>query len=211
YAGKEVLIHLSCKDMNRNALESTAWAMASEGFNNILALSGDYPATGYKGAAKPVFDIDSVGLLKLLSEMNGGLSHGRPLQSTQFFLGAVATPYKLLENELVPQLLKMKTKLATGARFIISQIGFDSRKAAELIRYTREAGLSQIPLIGNVFLISARVARFFRSGRIAGVVVSDALCETAERHADDRGWFIELAAKQAAIFKGLGYRGVYYG
>src|SRR5881227_434804 len=49
YAGKEVLIHLSCKDMNRNGLESTAWAMASEGFNNILALSGDYPATGYGG------------------------------------------------------------------------------------------------------------------------------------------------------------------
>src|ERR1051325_11348357 len=46
YAGKEVLIHLSCKDMNRNALERTAWAMASQGFNNILALSGDYPASG---------------------------------------------------------------------------------------------------------------------------------------------------------------------
>src|SRR5262245_23377102 len=43
YAGKEVLIHLSCKDLNRNALESTAWALASEGFHNILALSGDYP------------------------------------------------------------------------------------------------------------------------------------------------------------------------
>src|SRR3954451_16301813 len=91
YAGKEVLIHLSCKDMNRNALESTAWAMASEGFNNILALSGDYPASGYGGAAKPVFDIDSIGLLKLQCDMNNGLgvptplNHARSLQSTQFF------------------------------------------------------------------------------------------------------------------------------
>src|SRR5215210_7614093 len=100
YAGKEVLIHLSCKDMNRNALESTAWAMASEGFNNILALSGDYPASGYSGAAKPVFDIDSIGLLKLLSDMNNGLGVSLPsnrnqvrsLQGTQFYLGAVVTP-----------------------------------------------------------------------------------------------------------------------
>ena len=41
YAGKEVLIHLSCKDFNRNGLESAAWELASEGFHNILALSGD--------------------------------------------------------------------------------------------------------------------------------------------------------------------------
>src|SRR5688500_11839835 len=49
YAGKEVLIHLSCKDFNRNGLESAAWELASEGFHNILTLSGDYPAAGYHG------------------------------------------------------------------------------------------------------------------------------------------------------------------
>jgi methylenetetrahydrofolate reductase (NADPH) len=213
YAGKEVLIHLSCKDMNRNALESTAWAMASEGFNNILALSGDYPASGYSGAAKPVFDIDSIGLLKLLRDMNDGLgvTTSRSLQGTQFFLGAVVTPYKLHENELVPQLLKLKKKIASGARFIISQIGFDSRKSAELIRYMAEEGMSNIPLIGNVFLMSARLARFFKTGRIAGVVVSDEFCDVCERHANDRNWFIEFAAKQSAMCRGLGYHGVYYG
>src|SRR3954469_24727039 len=55
YAGKEVLIHLSCKDFNRNGLESAAWELASEGFHNILALSGDYPAEGYRGQGRPVF------------------------------------------------------------------------------------------------------------------------------------------------------------
>src|ERR1043165_7853472 len=74
YAGKEVLIHLSCKDFNRNGLESAAWELASEGFHNILALSGDYPAAGYHGRGKPVFDIDSVGLLTMLDEMNRGLA-----------------------------------------------------------------------------------------------------------------------------------------
>src|SRR5438067_4641475 len=74
YAGKAVLIHLSCKDFNRNGLESAAWELASEGFHNILALSGDYPAAVFNGRGRPVFDIDSIGLLTMLDEMNRGLS-----------------------------------------------------------------------------------------------------------------------------------------
>src|SRR3954469_22936299 len=113
YAGKEVLIHLSCKDFNRNGLESAAWELASEGFPNILALSGDYPAAGYHGQGKPVFDIDSIGLLTMLGEMNRGLarpkmgknSEGKKFQPTSFFAGAVATNFKKHENEVVPQLL----------------------------------------------------------------------------------------------------------
>src|SRR3954469_13113689 len=92
YAGKEVLIHLSCKDFNRNGLESAAWELASEGFPNILALSGDYPAAGYHGQGKPVFDIDSIGLLTMLGEMNRGLarpkmgkSGSKAMAPTSFF------------------------------------------------------------------------------------------------------------------------------
>src|SRR5512142_2966341 len=78
YAGKEVVIHLTCKDLNRNGLESEAWLLHSEGFRNVLAMTGDYPTAGTGGAAKPVFDIDSVGLISLLQQMNGGLSATRP-------------------------------------------------------------------------------------------------------------------------------------
>src|SRR5215207_3698736 len=145
YAGKEVLIHLSCKDFNRNGLESAAWELASEGFHNILALSGDYPAAGYHGRGKPVFDIDSIGLLTMLDEMNRGLSRpklGRSGGETQaaatnFFAGAVATNFKKYENEIVPQLLKLEKKIECGARFIIAQIGFDARKSHEMLCYIR--------------------------------------------------------------------------
>src|SRR6266498_4782766 len=54
YAGKEVVIHLTCKDLNRNGLESEAWLLNSEGFHNVLAMTGDYPAAGNGGLAKPV-------------------------------------------------------------------------------------------------------------------------------------------------------------
>src|SRR6202142_3685870 len=91
--GQEVVIHLSCKDWNRNALESRGWKLGSEGFDNVLALSGDYPVTGHKGLAAPVFDLDSVALLSLFSEMNDGLRDERkpetPPDRTNFFLAGV--------------------------------------------------------------------------------------------------------------------------
>ena len=223
YAGKEVLIHLSCKDFNRNGLESAAWELASEGFHNILALSGDYPAAGYHGRGKPVFDIDSIGLLTMLDEMNRGLSRPRlgangrtqSMRATNFFAGAVATNFKRYENEVVPQLLKLEKKIVCGAKFIIAQIGYDARKSHEMLCYLRHRGLGSVPLIGNVFLLTASVARFFRKRLIPGVVISDQFFAECERQAQgpDRGakFFRELAAKQLAIFRGLGFAGGYLG
>src|SRR5688500_12162925 len=196
YAGKEVLIHYSCKDFDRNGLESAAWELASEWFHNILALSGDYPAAGYHGRGKPVFDIDSIGLLTMLDEMNRGLSRpkvGKNGEShaaaTNFFAGTVATNFKKYENEVVPQLLKLEKKIECGAQFIIAQIDYDARKSHEMLCYRRRRGMGNIALIGNVFLLTATVARFFRTRTIPGVVISDALLELCERHAEspDKG------------------------
>ncbi|MGD9634743.1 MAG: methylenetetrahydrofolate reductase, partial [Pirellulales bacterium] len=223
YGGKEVLIHLSCKDFNRNGLESAAWELSSEGFHNILALSGDYPATGYHGQGKPVFDIDSIGLLTMLDEMNRGLARpkvGRngerePMGQTSFFAGAVATNFKRHENEVVPQLLKLEKKIACGARFIIAQIGFDARKSHELLCYLWRNGLGHVPLVGNVFLLTRAAVGFFRAGRIPGVTISDELfahCQHAAAGAErGAGFFRELAAKQLSVFRGLGFAGGYLG
>jgi len=223
YAGKEVVIHLSCKDFNRNGLESEAWLLASEGFYNILALSGDYPTRGIAGNAKPVFDTDSVGLLTMLQYMNDGLMvpQFRPkrkmtrLAPTGFFMGAVTTNFKIHENEVVPQYLKLEKKIRAGARFIINQIGYDSRKVHEQIAWMRRRSLRHVPLIGNVFLLNPGAARLFREQVIPGVAISDKLHELCMKQgaAPDRGktFFLELAAKQVAVCRGLGCRGAYLG
>lgn len=221
-SGREVVVHLSCKDFNRNALESESWHLASQGLHNLLVLSGDYPGHGIHGGAKPVFDIDSVGLLTLLAHMNAGIDVTRPgakqsarLGGTQFFPGCVVTNFKLHENEVVPQLLKLEKKLECGARWIINQIGYDSRKIHELIVWLRERGWGHVPLIGNVYVLNPGVARLFREQKIPGVVISDELAAICEHHAStpDRGkaFFLDLAARQMAIYRGLGYRGVYLG
>ncbi len=220
--GREVVVHLSCKDFNRNGLESEAWHLASEGFHSLLVLTGDYSGRGISGGAKPVFDIDSVGLLAMLGQMNAGLDVTRPgavkpalLEPTTFFPGAVVTNFKLHESEVVPQLLKMEKKIEAGARFLINQIGYDSRKIHELLVWMRQRGHGQVPLIGNVYVLNPGVARVFRAQRIPGVVISDELAEICASHgasADKgRAFFLEFAARQIAIYRGLGYRGAYLG
>ena len=217
-SGQEVIIHLACKDWNRHALESRGWQLASAGFDNVLALSGDYPVTGHDGLAAPVFDIDSVGLLNLFSEMNGGLRDERTpdtrLERTDFFLGCVVTNHKRHEREVVPQYLKLRKKARAGARFVINQIGYDTSKDDELLRWIRHDGLA-LHALANVYLLSPGAARVFNRGKIPGVVVSDELLELAERHgaSPDRGraFFVDLAAKHVAVARGLGFDGVYLG
>ncbi len=218
YAGKEVVIHLTCKDLNRNGLESEAWLLHSEGFNNVLAMTGDYPVAGSGGTAKPVFDIDSVGLISMLHQMNQGFDplHGRPhLEKTKFLIGAVTTNYKIREGEVMPQYAKLAKKTANGAQFIINQVGYDARKAHELRAYMDAHAMRHVALIGNVYVLNPRVAQLFHDGHVPGVVVSSELlqlCQERGRGPDGgRAFFQEFAAKQMAIYRGLGYRGAYIG
>ncbi len=213
YAGKEVVIHLSCKDLNRNGLESAAWQLNSEGFHNALAITGDYPVSGNGGMAKPVFDLDSVGLISLLNKMNHGFDEHH--KKTQFCIGAVVNNYKLKEGELVPQYLKLGKKIECGASFIINQVGYDARKAHELRLYMDNHSMKHVPLIGNVFMLSPRVAKIFHEGKIPGISVSRELLDICSKQAqspdEGKAFFQEFAAKQISIFRGLGYRGAYLG
>ena len=70
--GQEVIIHLACKDWNRNALESRGWKLGSEGFRQRPLHVGRLPGDGPQGHAAPVFDIDSVGLISMLARDERG-------------------------------------------------------------------------------------------------------------------------------------------
>ena len=215
-----LVLHLSCKDLNRNGLESACWRYASEGFENILALTGDYPTSGYGGMSSPVFDLDSVSLIALMRSMNEGLKvPGRrgmmdTLPSTNFFIGCCVSPFKQNERELIPQYYKLLRKIDQGAQWIVPQLGYDMRKFHEIKLLLESKGL-KTPIIGNVYLLTRFVAQLFNSGRLAGCVVSDELLAQANKYAkgEDKGrkFFRELAAKQLAVFKGLGFAAGYLG
>lgn len=216
-----IVIHATCKDANRSGLEAFAWRLAAEGLHNVLALTGDYPVQGFGGRPQGVFDLDSVSLIAMLEAMNRGLEvrsrSGKPerLPPTRFFIGCAVSPFKRYERELVPQYFKLVRKIGAGARWVITQLGYDMRKYHEVKLFLTARGISDVPLIGNVYLLTRTIARLFHQNQLAGCVVTDELMELCNKYGGgpDKGrkFFLELAAKQLAVLKGLGFSAGYLG
>ena len=226
--GCDAIVHVACRDRSRNELLGVGWRLVTRGLGNVLAVTGDYPVEGYRGLSRPVFDLDSVGLLQMFGQLNRELAgegesrppreegHGEPTSPPTggLFLGAAVSSHKRLESELIPQYLKLMSKLRAGANFVINQVGYNARKDDELLRYLALRGVS-IPVLANVYVLTGGAARAFNAGKIPGVVVSDELLAIVEREAasPDRGraFFLEMAARQVAVARGLGFAGAYLG
>ena len=217
--GIEQIVHFTSKDKNRNAIESELYALARSGIHNLLVMTGDYPTQGFAGRPKPVFDLDSVNTLKLVDNLNNGCS--RPsnrgpnlLQATEFFAGAVVSPFKATEAEVMAQYYKLQKKIASGARFIITQLGYDARKFEELRQYM-DLYNPDIPLIGNIFVLSVPIGKLMNGNMIPGCVVTDQMLSMMEAEKTTGGNNKELqllrAAKLYGLLKGLKYNGVNIG
>ncbi|MCS7279696.1 MAG: methylenetetrahydrofolate reductase C-terminal domain-containing protein [Thermodesulfobacteriaceae bacterium] len=235
--GMETIIHFSCKDKNRNQLESDLLALDREGLHNLLVITGDYPFYGYLGKAKPVFDLDSVLLLKMISEMEKGMElskfapgGGIELPPIPFFKGCVINPFKLTLAETWIQYIKLYKKLKAGAYFVITQSGFFPKKWLELKKLLDE-GLTKIlaelfhepsiyspeedekfrkiPLIGGLLYTNTLIIKSLLNTKIPGILMGKKFLETLERTEDLEDKILELNAKLAAILKGFGYKGVH--
>ncbi|OAG28078.1 methylenetetrahydrofolate reductase C-terminal domain-containing protein [Thermodesulfatator autotrophicus] len=217
--GLEPVLHFTCKDKNRNQIESTLFARDREGLHNLLVMTGDFPLYGFMGRAKPVFDLDAVHLLQLITEMEKGIElppeapgGGVKLPPMPFFKGCVVTPFKKLEAELMPQYYKLHRKIKAGAHFVITQVGFDARKFHELLLYMREEKLN-VPLIGSVFITDVRMARIFHKGIIPGIEITPQYLaqieEESRQEKDSYRAALIRAAKLVAVLKGMGYDGVH--
>jgi methylenetetrahydrofolate reductase (NADPH) len=216
--GMEPLVHLTCKDKNRNQLESMLYGLQRAEVRNLLVMSGDYPKDGYGGAPKPVFDLDPITLLGLISELNKGMEVPKPggkttLKSARFFTGVAASPFKALEAEQMGQYYKLRKKLTAGAKFVVSQVGFDARKMHELLQVVRLLGFGNIPVVGNVYVLPLGAAKLMNSNGLPGCVVADKLLRNiqAEAAGPDKGRAkrLERAAKMYALLKGMGYAGAH--
>ncbi|MFN3920950.1 MAG: methylenetetrahydrofolate reductase C-terminal domain-containing protein [Caldimicrobium sp.] len=234
--GLEAIIHFSCKDKNRNQIESELLALDREGLRNLLVLTGDYPFYGYLGKAKPVFDLDSVLLLQMISEMERGieLPKGAPgggirLPGIPFFKGAVVNPFKLTSAELFWQYIKLYKKIKSGANFIITQVGFFPYKWKEL-KIIQEKGFFKvfsnlldypledtegdnlfktIPLFGSILYLTPFLANLVKKGKIPGILITEKISKELEKTSDFEKKNIELLAQIASVLKFLGYKGVH--
>ena len=133
--GIDPIIHFTCKDKNRNQIESILYALDRLGIHNLLAMTGDYPLYGFQGKAKPVYDVDSVQLIHLIDRLNQGLSiderapgGGTAAPPIHMVKGCAISPFKQLESETMAQYFKLWKKVQAGADFVVTQVGFDARK-----------------------------------------------------------------------------------
>ncbi|MFA5292374.1 MAG: methylenetetrahydrofolate reductase C-terminal domain-containing protein [Phycisphaerae bacterium] len=198
--------HISCKDMNADAITSLLAAHKSAGIESVLALTGDKPVS-----ARGVFELESIGLLEKITRLNNEAyisAKAENLAATkQFFAGAAVSPFKYNEESQMQQYFKMEKKIACGAKFLITQVGWDWKKSVELVRYLKEINID-IPVLGNVYLLSTitPAPRLMHDIKLPGCFVSDELLEKVYSETVDQ--HIERAAQQIAMYKSIGAAGV---
>jgi 5,10-methylenetetrahydrofolate reductase len=200
--GLEPVFQLTCRDRNRLALQSDLLSAHVLGIENVLALTGDLPELGDHPEAKPVYDLDSVQLLKVISQLNNGCDMaGNELKGkTALFPGAVVNPGADTGASYEMQILKLERKIAAGARFIQTQAVYDAQTLAAFME--RVAGYGVPVLAGIIPLKSAGMARFMNKN-IAGVNVPEELIEKMAQAEDRVATGIEIAADLIRQFKGL--------
>ena len=196
-------IHLTCVSQDRRGLAKSLDDMHALSLENVFALTGDYPGAGDQA---PVFDLDSVQLVRLINE--------RRRSGMPFHIAVAVSPFKYTEADCVYQYVKLEKKIAAGADVAVTQVGWDARKFGELKRYLDERGL-RTPLLGNVYVLGPKTAERMATGRPPGCWVSPELLAAVqtESRAPDGGRQarLERAARTVAILRGLGYAGAYIG
>jgi methylenetetrahydrofolate reductase (NADPH) len=183
--GLEPIQQFTCRDRNRIALQGDLLAAAALGVRNLLLLRGDDPTAGDQPDAKPVFDLDTVGLLHTAAGLRdrGELPSGRKLPGRPaFFLGVADVPIDP-PGGWAPHSLEAKAD--AGAQFAQTQFCMDAGVVRRYLARLGEHGL--VPrlaiLIGVVPLKSARSARWMRK-HLPGTIIPDALIARLEGAAD---------------------------
>lgn len=167
--GLEPVLQITGRDRNRIAIQGELLSASVFGIKNVLALTGDHTVVGDHPQAKPVYDLDCIGILQAAAILAGGKDMvGNELKGTpEFYLGASVTPRF---DPLDVQIFKMEKKVKAGARFFQTQAVYD----LETMRVFRERtkGMDAKVLAGIIPLKSVGMARFMNN-HVPGIHVPE--------------------------------------
>lgn len=172
-AGLEPILQITGRDRSRMAIMGDVLSAASFGIDTILALTGDHPVVGDCKDSKPVYDLDSVGILRMLSNMEsaGTDCGGNPLTggAPQLFKGAAVTP---VYEPRALQINKLRQKVEAGARYIQTQGVFDLAQLEGFLEDVEKANIRIPVMAGIIPLKSAGMARFMNEN-VPGIAVPE--------------------------------------
>jgi len=168
--GLETIPHLTPRDASIAGLESLLLGAHAEGIRNVLAVTGDPPEAGDYPGARGVYEIDSIGLARMITRMNAGEDYnGREIDApTSFFLGVAVNP---AADDLDLELERFEHKVEAGARFAMTQVLFDLTYLERFL--SRLGGTSPIPLLVGVFYVRSFQLAQRLHNEVPGIVVPE--------------------------------------
>jgi methylenetetrahydrofolate reductase (NADPH) len=192
--GIEPVYQVACRDRNRIGLQADLLGAHALGIKNVLAITGDPMKAGDYPNARPVFDLESVRLLGLITKLNNGLDgNDKPLPdgSIDVFHGAAIDPQITSRSSLKGRFEK---KIAAGAQFFQSQLITDFEL---LDRFMQEiAAPHQKPILAGIFLLKSAKNAEFINRCVPGVHIPQSTIDRLAASATPLQTGIEIAAEQ---------------
>jgi homocysteine S-methyltransferase len=178
----ETIPHLTTRDWSVMGLESMLLGAHAEGVRNVLAVTGDPPEVGDYPGARGVYEIDSIGLTQLMTNLNRGEDfNGRPIDApTSFFPGVAVNP---TPDDMDVELERFEKKLEAGAKFAMTQIVFDVDYLDAFVE--KLGGKWPIPALVGVFPLTSHRLALRLHNEVPGILVPESLQYALERAGSD--------------------------
>jgi len=174
--GIETILHYTCRDRNVLAIQSDLLGAAATGIRNLICITGDPPKMGNYPDATAVFDVDAIGLVNIVHNLNRGLDlGGNPIGTgTSFVIGVGANPGL---NDMDEEIRRFAYKVEAGAEYVVTQPVFD---LSLLENFVRRIEHCRIPVVAGIWpLVSVRNAEFMKNE--LRVSVPDSILERMAR------------------------------
>jgi len=174
--GLDAILHFTCRDRNVLCIQSDLMGAAAVGIRNLICITGDPPKMGNYPDATAVFDVDAIGLVNIVRNLNHGLDLGsNPIgPGTGFVIGVGANPGL---NDMDEEIRRFEYKVQAGAEYVVTQPVFDLRLLENFLRRIEHC---RIPVIAGIWpLVSVRNAEFMKNE--LRVSVPDSILERMAR------------------------------
>jgi methylenetetrahydrofolate reductase (NADPH) len=181
--GIDAIAHMTCRDRNRIALQMDILALSAYGVNNILCLSGDPIPFGNHPEAKPVFDLDSIQLIRLVKKLRDErkFDNGESLVGTEpkLFIGAAVNPFtQPLESAVV----RLKDKVTAGADFVQTQPIYNIEEFKKWMELLRAEGLhEEVKILAGITPVTSLSAARYMKTKIPDVDIPEIVIERLKK------------------------------
>jgi methionine synthase / methylenetetrahydrofolate reductase(NADPH) len=174
--GIEAILHYTCRDRNVLGIQSDLLGAAAMGIRNLICITGDPPKMGNYPDATAVFDVDAIGLVNVVHNLNLGLDiGGNPIGAgTAFVIGVGANPGL---TDMDEEIRRFEYKVQAGAEYVVTQPVFDLGLLESFLRRIEHC---RIPVVAGIWpLVSVRNAEFMKNE--LRVSVPDSILERMTR------------------------------